>query len=127
MPRPQVQILVCVNERPPDARKPSCGPRGSLEVYRRFKDRVRELGLRDGVMVNRTGCLKHCSRGITVAIWPYNVWYSQAMPKRPRLRMSARTAYFTSRHVSEGARNHDKSQQRRANHATGYGGGKRQP
>ncbi len=27
-------------------------------------------------MVTRTGCLKHCSRGITVAIWPDNVWYS---------------------------------------------------
>ncbi len=77
MPKPQVQILVCVNERPPDAAKPSCGPRGSLAVYRRFKDRVRELGLRDGVMVTRTGCLKHCSRGITVGIWPYNVWYSR--------------------------------------------------
>ncbi len=77
MPRPEVQILVCVNERGPEARKPSCGPRGSLEVYRRFKDRVRELGIRDRVMVNRTGCLKHCSRGITVAIWPYNVWYSR--------------------------------------------------
>ncbi len=77
MPRPEVQILVCVNERGPEAHKPSCGPRGSLEVYRRFKDRVREMGLRDGVMVNRTGCLKHCSRGTTVAIWPYNVWYSR--------------------------------------------------
>ncbi|MEE8278302.1 MAG: (2Fe-2S) ferredoxin domain-containing protein, partial [Thermoanaerobaculia bacterium] len=28
-------------------------------------------------MVTRTGCLKHCSRGITVGIWPYNVWYSR--------------------------------------------------
>jgi (2Fe-2S) ferredoxin len=77
MPRPEIQILVCTNERPPDAKKPSCGPRGSLEVYHRFKDRVKELGLRDRVMVNRTGCLKHCSRGITVAVWPYNLWYAR--------------------------------------------------
>jgi (2Fe-2S) ferredoxin len=75
MPNPQVQILVCLNERPADAPKPCCAGRGSLEVYHRFKDRVRELGMRDGVMVTRTGCLKHCSRGITVAIWPYNLWY----------------------------------------------------
>ncbi len=75
MPKPAIQILVCVNERPPEARKPSCGPRGSLEIYRRFKDRVRELGLRDRVMVTRTGCLKHCSRGTTVAVWPFNLWY----------------------------------------------------
>ena len=75
MPKPKVQILVCVNERPPESKRPSCGPRGGLEVYRRFKDRVREMKIRDWVMLTRTGCLKHCSRGITVAIWPYNLWY----------------------------------------------------
>jgi (2Fe-2S) ferredoxin len=77
VPRPEIQILVCTNERPPETTKPSCVPRGSLEVYHRFKDRVKELGLRDRVMVVRTGCLKHCSRGITVAVWPYNLWYSR--------------------------------------------------
>ena len=75
MPKPQVQILVCTNERPPEGPKPSCGLRGSMEVYHRFKDRVKELGIRDQVMVVRTGCLKHCSQGITVAVWPYNLWY----------------------------------------------------
>jgi len=75
MPNPQIQILVCLNERPADSPKPSCAPRGSLAVYHRFKDRVKELGIRDRVMVTRTGCLKHCSQGITVAVWPYNLWY----------------------------------------------------
>ena len=74
MPVPEIQIQVCVNDRPEGATKPSCGPRGGLDVYRRFKDRVRELGIRDRVMVTRTGCLKHCSQGITVAIWPGNIW-----------------------------------------------------
>lgn len=77
MPRPKVQILVCLNERPEGARKPSCGPRNGLKIYHRFKDRVRELGLRDDVMVVRTGCLKHCSQGLAVAIWPYNLWYAK--------------------------------------------------
>lgn len=75
MAKPEVQILVCTNERPADASKPSCGPRGGLEVYRRFKDTVRARGIRERVMVVRTGCLKHCSRGITVAVWPANIWY----------------------------------------------------
>lgn len=80
MPKPAVQILVCLNERlsekgQAEKNKPSCAPRGALEVYHRFKDRVKELGIRDRVMVVRTGCLKHCSRGITVAVWPYNLWY----------------------------------------------------
>ncbi|HEV7672030.1 MAG TPA: (2Fe-2S) ferredoxin domain-containing protein [Thermoanaerobaculia bacterium] len=75
MPHPEIQILVCLNERPSDSPKPSCAPRGALAVYHRFKDRVKELGIRDRVMVVRTGCLKHCSQGITVAIWPLNLWY----------------------------------------------------
>jgi (2Fe-2S) ferredoxin len=76
MPNPEVQILVCLNERPADAPKPCCAARGSLAVYHRFKDRAKELGLRDRVIVTRTGCLKHCSYGITVAVWPYNHWYA---------------------------------------------------
>jgi (2Fe-2S) ferredoxin len=28
------------------------------------------------VIVNRTSCLKHCSRGVTVAVYPENVWYA---------------------------------------------------
>ncbi len=75
MPKPRIQILVCVNQRPSNASKPSCGPRGGLEVYRRFKDGVRARGIRDHVMVVRTGCLKHCSQGITVNLWPLNLWY----------------------------------------------------
>jgi (2Fe-2S) ferredoxin len=75
MPRPEIQILVCLNERPADGPKPCCSLRGSLAVYHRFKDRVKELGIRNQVMVVRTGCLKHCSQGITVAVWPYNLWY----------------------------------------------------
>jgi (2Fe-2S) ferredoxin len=75
MPTPRIQILVCLNERPEGSGKPSCAPRGSLAVYHRFKDLVKELGIRDRVMVTRTGCLKHCSQGITVAVWPFNLWY----------------------------------------------------
>ena len=77
MAAPQVQILVCANERPPGAGKSSCAPRGALDLLERFKARVRELGLGDRVMVTKTGCLKHCSRGTTVAIWPYNLWYGR--------------------------------------------------
>lgn len=40
-----------------------------------MKDLVRDAGLRDSVMVSRTGCLKHCSRGPVMAVYPENVWY----------------------------------------------------
>ena len=76
MPKPQHQILVCLNSRPPGSRKSCCADKGAEALYDRLKDMVRERGLRDTVMVNRTGCLKHCSHGITVAIQPDNVWYA---------------------------------------------------
>lgn len=81
MPKPKLQILVCTNERGADASKPCCARRGALEVYHRFKDRVKELGIRDDVMVTRTGCLKHCSQGTTVAVWPANHWYREVTPR----------------------------------------------
>lgn len=80
MPRPRVHLLVCTNERPADAPRPSCAARGGLEVYHALKDRVRELGLRDEVLVTRTGCLRHCSRGVTVCAWPGNHWHGFVEP-----------------------------------------------
>ncbi len=75
MPKPQSQVLVCVNDRGPESEKPSCAQRDGLAVYHAFKDRVKERALRDQVLVTRTGCLKHCSRGVTVVVWPGNYWY----------------------------------------------------
>lgn len=80
MPRPRVHLLVCTNERPADAPRPCCAARGGLEVYRMLKDHVRELGLRDEVLVTRTGCLRHCSRGVTVCVWPGNHWHAFVEP-----------------------------------------------
>jgi (2Fe-2S) ferredoxin len=42
-----------------------------------MKDLVRDAGLRGDVIVSRTGCLKHCSLGVTVAVYPENVWYAR--------------------------------------------------
>lgn len=81
MPKPDVQILVCVNERAEGGDKPCCAARGGLAVYRALKDGVRARGLRDGVLVTRTGCLRHCSRGPTVVIWPWNHWYGGVRPE----------------------------------------------
>lgn len=80
MPRPAIQILVCVNDRGADSSRPCCAARDGLAVYHRLKDLVRERGLKDEVLVTRTGCLKHCSRGTTVAAWPENRWYGFVTP-----------------------------------------------
>jgi (2Fe-2S) ferredoxin len=76
MPKPARQVLVCVNSRPPGNPKGSCGEKDSQELFDRLKTLLGERGLDGSVMVNRTYCLKHCSRGPVLAVQPDNVWYA---------------------------------------------------
>jgi (2Fe-2S) ferredoxin len=76
MPRPERHVLVCLNTRPPGNPKGSCGEKGAEPLFDRLKAMVKERGLGERVIVNRTNCLKHCSRGIAVAVYPENVWYA---------------------------------------------------
>ena len=75
MPRPVRHLLICSNNRGPDHPRGSCGEKGGEEMVGLMKDLIRENGLKDTVLVSRTGCLKHCSRGITAVVYPDNVWY----------------------------------------------------
>jgi (2Fe-2S) ferredoxin len=75
MPKPERHVFVCLNTRPEDNPKGSCGQKGSQAVYDALRDRVKARGFRERIIVSRTTCLKHCSRGVTVAVYPDNVWY----------------------------------------------------
>jgi (2Fe-2S) ferredoxin len=76
LPKPEKHVLVCTNARPPENPRGSCGAKGAEDVFNRLKALVAERGLAGRVMVTRTGCLKHCSRGVAVAVHPENVWYT---------------------------------------------------
>jgi len=76
VPKPERHVLVCLNTRPPGNPKGSCGEKGAEAVFERLKAMAKDRGLGQRVIVNRTSCLKHCSRGITVAVYPENVWYA---------------------------------------------------
>jgi (2Fe-2S) ferredoxin len=77
MAKPERHALVCLNVRPPGNPKGSCGEKGSEAVFDRLKAMVKEQGLGDRIIVNRTNCLKHCSQGVTVAVHPDNIWYAR--------------------------------------------------
>jgi (2Fe-2S) ferredoxin len=81
LPRPERQVLVCVNQRPPGNPKGSCGEKGSQQLFDLLKAMLKERGLDARVMLNRTYCLKHCSRGPTLAVQPDNVWYAGVRPE----------------------------------------------
>ena len=81
MPKPTRHVLVCTNTRPPGNPKGSCGEKGSEALFDVLKARVRDEGLDRRIIVNRTSCLKHCSRGMTIAVYPENVWYGGVTPE----------------------------------------------
>ena len=80
MPKPERHVLVCINERPAENPKGSCAAKGSVSLYEALKAMVRDRGLGRRVIVSRASCLKHCSRGITVAVHPDNAWYAGVTP-----------------------------------------------
>lgn len=77
MAKPERHVLVCLNVRPPGNPKGSCGEKGAEAVFDHLKAMVKDGGLGDRIIVNRTNCLKHCSQGVTVAVYPDNVWYAR--------------------------------------------------
>jgi len=79
--KPERQVLVCTNTRPPGNPKGSCGEKGSEALAEQLKTMIKERGLGERVILNRTTCLKHCSRGISVAVQPDNVWYAGVRPE----------------------------------------------
>jgi (2Fe-2S) ferredoxin len=94
MPKPVHQVIVCTNTRPPGNPKGSCGEKGSEDLADRLKALVKQRGLGARVMVSKSSCLKHCSRGITVAVQPDSVWYGGVTP--------ADIEEICARHLEEG-------------------------
>lgn len=75
MPTFQRHVFVCVNERPPDHPRGSCKQKGGAEVRDALKKALAARGVKSEVRANNAGCLDQCERGITVVVYPEQVWY----------------------------------------------------
>jgi (2Fe-2S) ferredoxin len=75
MPMFQRHVFVCVNERPPGNPKGCCKEKGAESVRDEFKKRLHEIGLKGVVRANEAGCLDQCATGVTVVVYPEQVWY----------------------------------------------------
>ena len=75
MPSYQRHVFVCVNERPPGNPKGCCKAKGAEAVRDEFKKRLYEIGLKGVVRANNSGCLDQCATGVTVVVYPEQVWY----------------------------------------------------
>jgi len=74
MSRFKKHIFICTNLRENNLAS-CCHPKGGLEVQRRFKQRIKELNTHTDIRVNKSGCLDACEQGVTLVIYPQQIWY----------------------------------------------------
>lgn len=75
MKRFDKHIFVCENIRPKGHPRGCCSEKGSKEIRALLKKRLSELGLKSKVRANATGCLDACEYGVTVLVYPEQIWY----------------------------------------------------
>lgn len=68
-------VFVCVNRREPGNPKGDCASKGAEEVRDAFKQALHERGVKGRMRANAAGCLDQCARGVTVVVYPEQVWY----------------------------------------------------
>jgi len=77
MKRFEKHIFICENKRPEGHPKGCCADKNSLEIRALFKKRLKELGLSTSVRANAAGCLDACEHGVTVLVYPEQIWYGK--------------------------------------------------
>jgi (2Fe-2S) ferredoxin len=68
-------VFVCINERAPDNPKGCCKLKGGIDVRDRLKAELSARGLSKTIRANNAGCLDQCEHGVTVVVYPEQVWY----------------------------------------------------
>jgi len=77
MKRFEKHIFVCENKRSEGHPRGCCAEKNSPEVREFLKKRIKELGLNTTVRANSAGCLDACEHGVTVAVYPEQIWYGK--------------------------------------------------
>ena len=71
----QRHVFICINEREASDPRGCCSAKGSHAVVEAFKKKVHSAGLKRLVRPNKAGCLDQCAHGVTVVVYPEQVWY----------------------------------------------------
>lgn len=71
----QRHIFFCLNQREGEN---ACAQHGAQEAFDHCKKRVKSAGLagKDGVRVNKAGCLDRCAGGPVAVVYPDATWYT---------------------------------------------------
>jgi (2Fe-2S) ferredoxin len=75
VPKYQRHVFVCINERTADHPKGCCKAKGGVEVRDALKAELTKRGLSKVIRANNAGCLDQCEYGVSVVVYPEQVWY----------------------------------------------------
>jgi len=75
MPNFLRHVFVCTNERAEDHPRGSCKRKGSEAIRDKMKKELAARGLAKLVRANAAGCLDQCEAGVTIVVYPEQVWY----------------------------------------------------
>lgn len=75
MPSFQRHVFVCINERAADHPRGCCKAKGGVEVRDELKSELSKRGLSKIIRANNAGCLDQCEAGVSVVVYPEQVWY----------------------------------------------------
>jgi (2Fe-2S) ferredoxin len=75
MKRYEKHIFICENKRDKDDSRGCCFDKGGHELKAKFKERIKELGLKSSVRANTSGCLDACEFGASIVVYPEQIWY----------------------------------------------------
>ena len=70
-------IFICINERDASAPRKSCGANIGLAIANRFKELIRENGLRMSVRAQKSSCFDVCEEGPIAVVYPEGVFYKK--------------------------------------------------
>ncbi len=69
------QIFVCTNNRKGEGA--SCGDHQGEEIFRQLRQMAKDRGLHPRIRVAQAKCLGQCAKGVTIMVYPDNVWHSE--------------------------------------------------
>jgi (2Fe-2S) ferredoxin len=75
MPLFEKHVFVCGNSRDAGHPRGCCAAGGSDAVREAFKTEIKKRGLARAIRTNQAGCLDQCEHGVTVVVYPEQVWY----------------------------------------------------
>lgn len=81
MPKPEVHVFICNQNRPDDHPRGSCGAAGAGQITQLFSEEVAKRNLFTKVAVTVTGCIGPCDCGPNVLVYPGSYLYIRVKPE----------------------------------------------